>query len=135
MLLLLLNHFLRIIHILYYQSKNGFGDSLSADISSLINAVASIIVITIVCSRTCAEAKKTSSVIHDLLPCDARKLHLCKDEVKYEVLQFSMQLLHHNLTFSPCNMFPIDESLLLRILASLTTYLVIVIQFDISLKS
>ncbi|OXU31762.1 hypothetical protein TSAR_003118 [Trichomalopsis sarcophagae] len=48
----------------------------------------------------------------------------------FQIHNFSMQILHHNLTFSAWGLFPIDSTLLQSLAEAVTTYLVILIQFD-----
>lgn len=49
--------------------------------------------------------------------------------------QFSLQLLHQKIQFSAFGFFNLDFTLIYAIVAAITTYLVILIQFYISEKS
>ncbi|XP_017779579.1 PREDICTED: putative gustatory receptor 28a, partial [Nicrophorus vespilloides] len=75
-----------------------------------------------VCSRTYCEARKTGSIIHRVVP--------YTNDLEVELLYFSIQLLHHNVDFTACRMFKLDESLVLSMVGIICTYLVIVVQFE-----
>nr|CAD7573886.1 unnamed protein product [Timema californicum] len=47
---------------------------------------------------------------------------------------FSLQLLHSKIQFTACGFFTLDYTLLHSIVAALTTYLIILIQFQLSDK-
>ncbi|KAJ9599118.1 hypothetical protein L9F63_010386, partial [Diploptera punctata] len=46
---------------------------------------------------------------------------------------FSLQLLHQNIEFTVCGFFPINFSFIYSIIGTITTYVVILIQFQASL--
>ncbi|XP_021930650.1 putative gustatory receptor 28a isoform X3 [Zootermopsis nevadensis] len=47
---------------------------------------------------------------------------------------FSLQLLHRKVHFTACGIFPLDFTLLYSIFGAVTTYLVILIQFQLSIE-
>ncbi|KAJ9600499.1 hypothetical protein L9F63_009269 [Diploptera punctata] len=49
--------------------------------------------------------------------------------------QFSLQLLHRKVQFTACGFFPLDFTLLYSIVGAVTTYLVILIQFQLSFSN
>nr|XP_033337492.1 gustatory receptor for sugar taste 43a-like isoform X1 [Megalopta genalis]XP_033337493.1 gustatory receptor for sugar taste 43a-like isoform X1 [Megalopta genalis] len=73
---------------------------------------------------TVAEAKKTAVLVSQLLSSsfDASTRH------QLEI--FSLQLLHRPLEFSVCGLFSLDRTLITSITGAVTTYLVILIQFQ-----
>ncbi|XP_066581967.1 putative gustatory receptor 28b [Prorops nasuta] len=71
------------------------------------------------------EFKKTGTIVHKLLD------NAVGTTIKTELKQFSQQLLHQNVEFTAYGIFPFDSSLLHMILAAVTSYLIILIQFQI----
>ncbi|KAJ0180018.1 hypothetical protein K1T71_004609 [Dendrolimus kikuchii] len=72
---------------------------------------------------TLNEAKNTAYVIHEIINSDF------SSAINNEALQFSIQLLHQIPKFSPCGLFQLNYALLQQGAGSVTTYLVIVLQF------
>ncbi|KDR24352.1 hypothetical protein L798_04300, partial [Zootermopsis nevadensis] len=73
------------------------------------------------------EANRTAIVVHKLLG-QTNDLVL-----REEIQQFSLQLLHEKVKFTACGFFPLDFTLLYSIVGAVTTYLVILIQFQLAL--
>nr|XP_015840750.1 PREDICTED: putative gustatory receptor 28b isoform X1 [Tribolium castaneum]XP_015840752.1 PREDICTED: putative gustatory receptor 28b isoform X1 [Tribolium castaneum]XP_015840753.1 PREDICTED: putative gustatory receptor 28b isoform X1 [Tribolium castaneum] len=73
-------------------------------------------------SQTKNEAKHTSRILH--------KIYDRNEEVENSIMHFSFQLLQSNVEFSGCHVFVLDETLLFSVVGAITTYLVIVIQFQ-----
>lgn len=48
---------------------------------------------------------------------------------------FSLQMIHQIIDFSACGFFPIDFSVLYMIIGAVTTYLVFLIQFEMTSRS
>ncbi|XP_003701221.2 gustatory receptor for sugar taste 43a isoform X2 [Megachile rotundata] len=71
-----------------------------------------------------AEGKKTAILVSRLLSSSF------ETEVRRELEIFSLQLLHRPLEFSACGLFPVDRTLITSIAGVVTTYLVILIQFQ-----
>ncbi|KAK0183043.1 hypothetical protein PV327_001121 [Microctonus hyperodae] len=76
------------------------------------------------------ETQKTSIVIHQLI--DTQKTHT---RTRYELEQFSLELLHRDLSFSPCGLFSLNNSFLVSIAGTVITYVMILIQYDQSLAA
>ncbi|XP_021920102.1 putative gustatory receptor 28a isoform X3 [Zootermopsis nevadensis] len=78
------------------------------------------------CASTAREANRTAVLVHKLLS-------KTRDPgVKEELQLFSLQLLHRKVQFTACGFFPLDFTLLYSIIGAVTTYLVILIQFQLS---
>ncbi|XP_043287293.1 putative gustatory receptor 28b isoform X2 [Venturia canescens] len=74
-----------------------------------------------------AEMRKTTDAIYTVLDgCNLSR------EDKAELEQFSVELLHRKIEFSAYGLFPLDCSLVHSIFSSTITYLVILLQFQIS---
>uniref|UniRef100_A0A336MT24 Gustatory receptor n=1 Tax=Culicoides sonorensis TaxID=179676 RepID=A0A336MT24_CULSO len=67
--------------------------------------------------------------IHKILNQGATSI---SDTVRMMLIQFSLQLTHRRIKFTACGLFELDKRLLFTIIGTLTTYLVILIQFSIS---
>nr|QHN69202.1 gustatory receptor 4 [Sirex noctilio] len=78
------------------------------------------------CNRTKNEARYTSSLLYKF----SMKSKL--QDLRNEVIHFSLQLIHENVTFTACGFFDIDFRMLCSIIGTVTTYLVILIQMDLS---
>ncbi|KAJ9599233.1 hypothetical protein L9F63_010317 [Diploptera punctata] len=73
-------------------------------------------------------ANRTAVLVHKLL-------NVVKDpEIREELQLFSLQLLHRKVQFTACGFFPLDFTLLYSIIGAVTTYLVILIQFQLTLS-
>ncbi|KAK4883029.1 hypothetical protein RN001_006348 [Aquatica leii] len=89
-----------------------------------------VIFVVIICSITAEEASKSGPLIHKLLYLQGKtKL---KKELSLEILHFSTQFFHYKVVFSAGRLFKINENLLFTIAGAITTYLIVVIQFDVA---
>ncbi|KAK4883709.1 hypothetical protein RN001_007028 [Aquatica leii] len=95
----------------------------------IILALLQITVLTVVCSTTSREAKKTGTLFFGLISKQFKNKY--KEELQIGIVTFSLQLLHQDLYFTACHFFILNENLLLSMAGAITTYLVIVIQFEI----
>ncbi|CAH0393555.1 unnamed protein product [Bemisia tabaci] len=77
-------------------------------------------------SAVCMQANSTARIIHQLLLSNVR------DKVKNELQLFSLQLIHEKVNFTACGFFPLDLSVLFNTISSVVTYLIILIQLQIS---
>ncbi|KAJ9583545.1 hypothetical protein L9F63_022108 [Diploptera punctata] len=76
------------------------------------------------CSAISFEANRTGILVH-------KALKAVEDSsVKEELEEFSLQLLQRKVQFTACGLFPLDFTLLCSIIGAVTTYLVILIQFQ-----
>ncbi|XP_043283782.1 putative gustatory receptor 28b [Venturia canescens] len=83
-----------------------------------------IIIIVIVCNWTTNEAVHTGALIHAIQETTA-------DSKLYDVIKsFSLQLHHQKLEFTGGGLFPLDSKLLQTMAGKITTYLVILVQFQ-----
>ncbi|XP_076756397.1 gustatory receptor for sugar taste 43a [Xylocopa sonorina] len=73
---------------------------------------------------TVVEGKRTAALVSQLLFCNY------ETNVRRELEIFSLQLLHRPLEFSACGLFPLDRTLITSIAGVVTTYLVILMQFQ-----
>ncbi|CAK9815994.1 Gustatory receptor for sugar taste 43a [Anthophora plagiata] len=73
---------------------------------------------------TVAEGKRTAILVSQLL---SRSFEA---NARRELEIFSLQLLHRPLEFTACGLFPLDRTLITSIAGAVTTYLVILIQFQ-----
>ncbi|XP_076684665.1 gustatory receptor for sugar taste 43a [Andrena cerasifolii] len=73
---------------------------------------------------TVAEGKRTTVLVSQLLSSNF------KGDARRELEIFSLQLLHRPLEFSACGLFSLDRTLITSIAGVVTTYLVILIQFQ-----
>ncbi|XP_043289009.1 gustatory receptor for sugar taste 43a isoform X2 [Venturia canescens] len=76
------------------------------------------------CYATSSEAKLTAIRVSQLLSANS------EPAVRKQLEIFSLQLLHRPLDFSACGMFSIDRALVTSMAGAVTTYLVILIQFQ-----
>ncbi|RLZ02140.1 Gustatory receptor 4 [Cephus cinctus] len=95
-------------------------------ISWVVILVSPIAVLAWSVTKTATEAKRTSGVVHKLLDSALSR------EAKIELKQFSLQLLHKNVSFSAFEFFTLDFTLLHSILSAAATYLIILLQFQMS---
>lgn len=78
-----------------------------------------------VCSILKRNAKETAAIVH-------RAINECPDHYIREDLRiFSLQIAHR-FPVSSCGLFPFDWTLLYSIVSAITTYLMILVQFDAS---
>lgn len=84
-----------------------------------------LIAITTSCHGTTEEANRTAVLVHKLLVAQS-----AYPETTAELRLFSLQLLHRKLHFSACGFFPIDFTLLYSMAGSVTTNLVILLQYS-----
>jgi hypothetical protein len=85
---------------------------------------AKLVAVTSCCHSASHHANRTAIVVHKLLVA-----HCLHPETTAELQLFSQQLLHRNLHFSACGFFPIDFSLLYSMAGSITTYIIILLQY------
>ncbi|XP_069696818.1 putative gustatory receptor 28a [Periplaneta americana] len=74
------------------------------------------------------QANRSAELVHKILT-------ETQDPVAMQELNvFSLQLIHRKVQFTACGCFPLDFSLLHSIAGAVTTYLVILIQFQLAAK-
>ncbi|XP_069669417.1 putative gustatory receptor 28b [Periplaneta americana] len=105
-----------------------FGHMLSVHLLWLAMYVLKVVFINVSCDATGKEAALARILIQKILfsfDLDA--------EAVFQLEAFSKQLLFQKLSFSACGFFYLNRSVLCSIAGAVTTYLVILLQFQISL--
>ncbi|XP_032689563.1 putative gustatory receptor 28b isoform X2 [Odontomachus brunneus] len=90
----------------------------------LIFLIYPIILLTTRITRILREVEKTGSAIHKLLSCTIGNM------MKSELKQFSLQLLHRKIHFTASGYFTLDNTFFHSMMGATTTYLVILLQFQ-----
>ena len=83
-----------------------------------------LILMTSSCQHASRQSARTALIL--------QKVSLLKPlhpDTLYEIRQFSQQLLHHNLVFSPCGFFILNYQFLTSCVESLISYIIILLQF------
>ncbi|KAJ9583550.1 hypothetical protein L9F63_022113, partial [Diploptera punctata] len=93
---------------------------------TIIYSISNIILTIWFTTAVASEANRTGVLVHKLL----NKVN--DSRVKEELELFSMQLLHQKVQFTACGFFPLDFTLLHSIIGAVTTYLIILIQFQLT---
>ncbi|XP_014237459.2 putative gustatory receptor 28b [Trichogramma pretiosum] len=127
--------FVYVTTILYYvfvSMKYGIATVGAANFCSMISVlilnVFLVLSIVLSCSWTSCQANKTIEILQRL---GLKNLNDEKNNPLINVTRhFSMQVLHHNLIFTTAGLFSLDSSLLQSLASAVTTYLVILIQFE-----
>ncbi|KAK5646029.1 hypothetical protein RI129_004493 [Pyrocoelia pectoralis] len=83
-----------------------------------------LVLIVWVTNSTCEEANKCPRLMHKIR--NATKNAKLQDTIE----MYSLQMYHNRLQFYVCGLFPLDYTFLHTIVAGVTTYLVILIQFN-----
>ncbi|XP_072394807.1 gustatory receptor for sugar taste 43a-like [Diabrotica undecimpunctata] len=89
-----------------------------------IGHIGRVLIIVEPCQSCINEHHKTSSVISDMLTYEV------DDTIKKGMTMFSLQFNRWKLRFSSCGFFKISRALLTSIAGAVTTYLVILFQFN-----
>ncbi|XP_043468792.1 gustatory receptor for sugar taste 43a-like [Leptopilina heterotoma] len=76
------------------------------------------------CARVSAEARKTRNILYELKNSNKDK------EIIEEIEEFGLQLTQRPLAFTACGLSSLDYDFVRRFIASVTTYLVLLIQFS-----
>ncbi|XP_071632417.1 putative gustatory receptor 28b [Temnothorax longispinosus] len=78
-----------------------------------------------ICEKISAKANKMKKIIHQLTD------HLRYADVRHEIYQFSLQIIHHPLKFTGLGFFRFGNSLLRKFVVAITTFMIIIIQMSI----
>uniref|UniRef100_A0A1Y1MI32 Gustatory receptor n=1 Tax=Photinus pyralis TaxID=7054 RepID=A0A1Y1MI32_PHOPY len=156
MLLFMIQAFLIIIIMSFYLIKmyllNSFQEITPNEkivyINTLTFQISLVFIIVLICSSTSKEARKAGILLHNLVSLNSvNGVESFDIEVSFTLLGlptlflllqvacFSLQLLHHNVKFTACRLFVVDETLLYTIFGAATTYLVIVLQFEFGIST
>ncbi|XP_063230941.1 putative gustatory receptor 28a [Bacillus rossius redtenbacheri] len=82
--------------------------------------------IVFICEQAVQEHDRTPALVHRIINKTYRK------EAKQKLEEFSLQLLHSKIKFSACGFFPLDYSVIGSMVGAITTYLVVLVQFQLS---
>nr|WKF45109.1 gustatory receptor 1 [Podabrus annulatus] len=102
---------------------NKSSSSLSWIMWAIMNTF-EILLIVIPCNITTMEAQKTGVEVHRLM------MNSKESFIREKLLVFSQQIFHCPVEFSACGLFLIDAPLLFMIVSAVTTYLIIMLQFQ-----
>ncbi|CRK93784.1 CLUMA_CG007312, isoform A [Clunio marinus] len=86
----------------------------------------SVFAVVFVCSSLSKESGKTAICVHKLLNTTN------SEELKVQLTQFSIQLVHRKVKFTACSLFTLDTSFIFTIVKALSTYVIILVQFTIN---
>ncbi|KAL3280917.1 hypothetical protein HHI36_004144 [Cryptolaemus montrouzieri] len=120
--------FVSIVSALYFIaihfSKANHGD---LDILFVVWATSNaleVLVTVHVTSQTCDEANNCPRILHKI------RNHSNNEDLQEIIEIYSLQMYHNRLIFTAIGLFPLDYTLLYSMVAGMTTYLVILIQFN-----
>ncbi|KAJ9599119.1 hypothetical protein L9F63_010387, partial [Diploptera punctata] len=82
------------------------------------------IIIIYYCKICSSKANRTGVLVHQVLR------FTINEKIREELELFSLQLLHQKVQFTACGFFPLDFTLLYSVVGAVTTYLVILLQFQ-----
>ncbi|CAH1115347.1 unnamed protein product [Psylliodes chrysocephalus] len=125
---IMLSCLLHLIVTPYFLLKGLFGDGelyyILLQSAWLIGHIGRVLIIVEPCQYCINEHKKTSGIICEMLS------HEVDEELKKAMTILSLQISYCKLQFSSCGFFKINRSLLTSIAGAVTTYLVILFQFN-----
>ncbi|XP_011493295.2 putative gustatory receptor 58a isoform X1 [Aedes aegypti] len=126
---LTLNQMYAVFLLIHHLSQDQIEESQQKSLSSifcLILILYEAFCITDACEQVVEESNKTSEILHRY-----NSLHM-DAQLKQTVEMFLIQLMHHPIKFTACGMFTLDYSVLFSIITSATSYLIILIQFELA---
>ncbi|KAJ9599108.1 hypothetical protein L9F63_010376 [Diploptera punctata] len=95
----------------------------------IVFCIGKIMLNIVACTTTSNEANRTAILVHKLI--NKTRDPLIREELEL----FSLQLLHRKVQFTACGFFPLDFTLLYSIVGAVTTYLIILIQFQLTYET
>ncbi|KAK9308324.1 hypothetical protein QLX08_001750 [Tetragonisca angustula] len=120
-----------LLYNVYYLFEPITVQNVAANILILINSVLWIIctlyplgLLTFKITKATNEIQKTGNLVHTLLK------YTIDRQIKEELEQFSLQLLHRKINFTANGYFTLDNMLFKSILSTVITYMVILLQFQ-----
>ncbi|XP_034172642.2 putative gustatory receptor 28b isoform X2 [Osmia lignaria lignaria] len=123
--------FISLLYNVYYFIEPFMVDNVIMETSIVLNTVVWIIfllyplgLLTTRVTKLGNEIERTGSIVHALLN------YAIDKEVRTELKLFSLQLLHRQIKFTAIGYFVLDNTLFQSVLSTTTTYLVILIQFE-----
>uniref|UniRef100_A0A240SXR0 Gustatory receptor n=1 Tax=Lutzomyia longipalpis TaxID=7200 RepID=A0A240SXR0_LUTLO len=77
------------------------------------------------CDKLMEEVATTGKILHEF------PIHKVDDRLKESISQFSIQILQEKRSISLCGLFNVDNTLLYSMISSMTSYLILLIQFQL----
>ncbi|EEB13498.1 Gustatory receptor PhGr6 [Pediculus humanus corporis] len=111
------------ITVFYYMTPTALSELL-ASIVLIFYFLSQFFGIVIVSVLSVQEAEKTANYLHELF------IDNDDVDVKEEIEIFSLQLLHRKVEFNACGFFKLDFTLLYSMVGAVTTYIIILMQFQ-----
>ncbi|XP_059621190.1 putative gustatory receptor 28b [Phlebotomus argentipes] len=99
---------------------SNFSMASNVFIQSFVNNCFSVIEIVLVMT-------KTAKILHEF------PVHQTDDRLKESISRFSLQILQEKRPISVCGMFNVDNTLLYSMISSMTSYLILLIQFQMEM--
>ncbi|XP_015432847.1 PREDICTED: putative gustatory receptor 28b [Dufourea novaeangliae] len=123
--------FFTLLYNTYYLLEPLIVDNSILDLMPMVNTILwlifllyPLVLLTTKITNIMDKIQETGVFVHILLKCAIDR------ETKSELREFSLQLLHRNIKFTANGYFSLDNTLLQSIVSAVTTYLVILIQFQ-----
>uniref|UniRef100_A0A3F2ZEQ9 Gustatory receptor n=1 Tax=Phlebotomus papatasi TaxID=29031 RepID=A0A3F2ZEQ9_PHLPP len=85
----------------------------------------SLLIYITVCQNTENEMSTTAKILHEF------PVHKTDDRLKESINRFSLQILQEKRPISVCGMFNVDNTLLYSMISSMTSYLILLVQFQL----
>uniref|UniRef100_A0A3F2ZEQ1 Gustatory receptor n=1 Tax=Phlebotomus papatasi TaxID=29031 RepID=A0A3F2ZEQ1_PHLPP len=130
-----LHNFLEIIVSLFYQFigqvvyVDGFNNERKLleifGISYITCNIIAVLLYIAVCERMQEEMSTTAKILHEF------PVHKTDDRLKESINRFSLQILQEKRPISVCGMFNVDNTLLYSMISSMTSYLILLVQFQL----
>ncbi|XP_012224576.1 putative gustatory receptor 28a [Linepithema humile] len=123
-----LNGIILLLHDLYYYMKANSGNTeiLIFHVTFVSCFALRSLYISYLCQRSRNEFRRMAIILHDVF--------LEYKSLRAEMIHFSLQLVHEDLTFTAFGLYEINIPLMCSIAGAVITYLVMVIQLDITAK-
>ncbi|KAF7270275.1 hypothetical protein GWI33_016740 [Rhynchophorus ferrugineus] len=96
---------------------------------SLIQEIQELLFLVIIFHKVCSKANKTPKYLHRL-----RNISSANTEIDIQIRRMSIKFLHQKLILSVVGLFKINFTVIYSMSGTLITYLVIFIQYDLSLR-
>ncbi|XP_032665058.1 gustatory receptor for sugar taste 43a-like isoform X2 [Odontomachus brunneus] len=125
---LCLNAIILNLYDIYHNMKTdeNRSDTIVFQVIFIFCSVLRSLYISYICQRTRNESRRMTKILHDVF--------LKHKSLRSEVIYFSLQLVHQDLVFTACGLYEINISLMCSIAGAIVTYLVMVIQLDVTEK-
>ncbi|XP_055709146.1 putative gustatory receptor 28b [Phlebotomus papatasi] len=98
-----------------------FANSLFNDVFNIME----LIMMTVCTNSLMNEMSTTAKILHEF------PVHKTDDRLKESINRFSLQILQEKRPISVCGMFNVDNTLLYSMISSMTSYLILLVQFQL----